>query len=639
MKKTISLVLSILLAFSFAVTAFAEGAPQYTETVLENVNGQQLAGSDNDILEGEMGVVPAPDDFDALITLSDYNRNDYNVAVALLANAGIDPDYFTEYESYQDYIGDCYRWPIDGKDMFFWSKETPRRLLSIQMDNVDLNGTVDISSLDKLTTLSIYGSTELTGIKLPETDKLIQVIINNAGLTSIDVTGLTSLQTLSIQSDITSLDLSKNKELKYLSAWGSHKLSSLNIAGLDKLESVDILHTAIKNFDARGTTYSLHANCNVQHDKFQFIQPENGILQILWDNGAYELYAEGVPGYKFEGWTGLPSVWTDLKDRFPEFEYDGYLTISAVYSADNTDDTDNADYDRVKGKTRYETSFAVAEMLGELYNEKFDNVVIASGQNFADALAGSYLAIDSESPILMCNNGKNDAELLSYIQENMSADGTVYILGGEAAVPLSTEESFLAAGLTVKRLKGKNRYDTNLAILAEMEDDGQPIIVATGRDYADSLSASAIGLPILLVDGKANSLSDAQRAFIASRTAADIYIIGGENAVSTAIEEELKTYSNVLRIKGKNRYDTSVQVAKFFFEDYSTVTLAYGHNFPDGLCGGPLASQLGAPLVLTRTQDYSAAKDLCQSENINRIVVLGGESLISNDVVEDILGK
>ena len=140
--------------------------------------------------------------------------------------------------------------------------------------------------------------------------------------------------------------------------------------------------------------------------------------------------------------------------------------------------------------------------------EKFEAVVVATGKNFADALAGSYLAVEKNAPILL-TNGKDDnvVQLHAYIKENVAEGGTVYILGGEAAVPAAVEA---IDGYEAERLFGDSRYDTNLAILEEAGVTGDSVIVATGKTFADSLSASAAKLPILLVKPDA-TLNDDQK--------------------------------------------------------------------------------------------------------------------------------
>ena len=289
---------------------------------------------------------------------------------------------------------------------------------------------------------------------------------------------------------------------------------------------------------------------------------------------------------------------------------------------------------RLFGSGRYDTGYAVADALKEVLGvDKFEAVVVATGKNFADALAGSYLAVEKNAAILL-TNGKDDnvAQLHAYIKENVAEGGKVYILGGEAAVPAAVEA---IEGYDVVRLFGDSRYDTNLAILAEAGISGDSVIVATGKTFADSLSASAAKLPILLVKPNA-ALNDAQKEILAGRK--NIYIVGGEGAVSAAYAEELAAYGEVTRVFGDSRYDTSVEIAKTFCTDAEKAVVASGKNFPDGLCGGPLAAALNAPLVLTKDGGAAAAAGYVADNAIASGFVLGGDGALADDTVVEVFG-
>ena len=289
---------------------------------------------------------------------------------------------------------------------------------------------------------------------------------------------------------------------------------------------------------------------------------------------------------------------------------------------------------RLYGQGRYDTAYAVADALKEALGvEKFEAVVVATGKNFADALAGSYLAVEKNAPILLTNgNDDNVAKLHEYIAANVEAGGKVYILGGDGAVPTSVDA---IDGYEVERLFGDSRYDTNLAILNEAGVTGDSIIVATGKTFADSLSASAAKLPILLVKPDAG-LNDDQKAVLDGMK--NIYIVGGEGAVSAEYEAELKAFGEVTRVFGESRYDTSVEVAKTFCKDVDFAVVASGKNFPDGLCGGPLAAALNAPLVLTKDGGADAAAAYIAENGIASGFVLGGDGALTNETVVEVFG-
>lgn len=302
--------------------------------------------------------------------------------------------------------------------------------------------------------------------------------------------------------------------------------------------------------------------------------------------------------------------------------------------------------ERVWGASRYKTSLAISDELKDVLGvSKFNAVIIANGENFPDALAGSYLSAKKKAPILMVNNNAGNIMLVqNYINQNVVPGGKVYILGGSAAVPESIENNLNGMGYDVERLKGKGRYDTNLAILEEAGVSNETLLVCTGTNFADSLSASATGLPMLLVDPKTNKLTDAQKAFLSEGTR-QICVIGGAGAVSDKYIDQLARFDRdgmVERINGKNRYETSVRVAKKFAGNPSKVLVASATKFPDGLCGGPLAYFMKAPLILTsptvHVANMAPAVSYITGKDILVGNALGGSGAVADDVVKTVFG-
>nr|WP_243888836.1 cell wall-binding repeat-containing protein [Dermatophilus congolensis] len=103
------------------------------------------------------------------------------------------------------------------------------------------------------------------------------------------------------------------------------------------------------------------------------------------------------------------------------------------------------------GTDRYETAVKTAEAdrgttAGQVRGEA-DNVVIASGENYADALSASYLAATKDAPILVSKKGslpQSDIEFL----KNYGAKN-IFIVGGKGAVDTAVED----------QLKGLQSYD------------------------------------------------------------------------------------------------------------------------------------------------------------------------------------
>ena len=290
--------------------------------------------------------------------------------------------------------------------------------------------------------------------------------------------------------------------------------------------------------------------------------------------------------------------------------------------------------ERLYGSNRYETSYAIASALKEqLGGESFDTVILANGSNFPDALAGSYLASVKDAPILMAREKYKDS-LYEFIKNNLTSDGTIYVLGGNGAVPESVLSGL--SGYNVKRLSGQTRYETNLLILEEAGVANEDILVCTGNAFADSLSASAVGKPILLLNNK--KITEEQKVFLEEHVGNKYYIIGGTGAVNQEMEDEIAKYGTVERVYGSTRYETSIAVAEKFFDNPENAVLAYAKNFPDGLCGGPFANRMNAPLILTAEKKDDVAEDYMNENNIRSGKALGGEGVLPDRTVQNIFG-
>jgi cell wall-associated protease len=93
--------------------------------------------------------------------------------------------------------------------------------------------------------------------------------------------------------------------------------------------------------------------------------------------------------------------------------------------------------DRVWGETRYTTSQAVVDWSVK-HGMSLDNVYIASGKNFPDALAGSALAGSASGVIVLADPGQTSC--LDWVINNGGGSEGVYILGGTSSVSESIYE-------------------------------------------------------------------------------------------------------------------------------------------------------------------------------------------------------
>ena len=114
-------------------------------------------------------------------------------------------------------------------------------------------------------------------------------------------------------------------------------------------------------------------------------------------------------------------------------------------------------------------------------------------------------------------------------------------------------------------------------------------------------------------------------------------LLGADKLKSNADTQSKKQYV-VSRIYGKDRIDTSIQIAKSYIKTSEFAILANQNNFPDSLSATVLSKKYNAPILLTDA--IKADKSLIQE--IKRLqtkyfVKIGGEKSISNEVAVQLL--
>ena len=151
---------------------------------------------------------------------------------------------------------------------------------------------------------------------------------------------------------------------------------------------------------------------------------------------------------------------------------------------------------RVAGSNRYQTSAMIAEAKYPT-GVPGNTVVLATGLNFPDALAGNYLAGQLGAPILLTPQTTTDPAY-STVTTAMGKllpgpIRQVTILGGTSAVGADVASDLQSKGYLVSRIGGATRYDT-----AQMVDtqsgqtpgkgtSGNPTaILATGENFPDA---------------------------------------------------------------------------------------------------------------------------------------------------------
>lgn len=291
---------------------------------------------------------------------------------------------------------------------------------------------------------------------------------------------------------------------------------------------------------------------------------------------------------------------------------------------------------RLSGDNRYETSVEVSEK----NFKSADTVVLASGQNIADALVASSYADIEEAPILLANKNSISDEVLDEI-ERLKADKVV-IVGGQSSISSSVESRLKKEDIKVTRISGSDRFDTSDKLSQEvsrLSKKSSQAILVNGYKNIDALSVSSLAtkeeLPILL-NGR-NALNMSVKNRLKQMNVNKVYIIGGNNSISSDVEKELKRMQiSVVRLSGTDRYETSANIAKYAYKDFDEAIVASGENPVDALAASTLTGKKEAPILLTnRNKIPKSIKKIIEDMDIGKITIVGGENSISDDVMDD----
>ncbi|WLR41730.1 cell wall-binding repeat-containing protein [Bacillus carboniphilus] len=295
---------------------------------------------------------------------------------------------------------------------------------------------------------------------------------------------------------------------------------------------------------------------------------------------------------------------------------------------------------RITGSDRIETSTLISKEISK-WGIQTDTVVLANSLGFPDGVSAVTLAANNNAPILLSNPDTLTSELKNEISRINPSK--VLIIGGTDVISSNIENELKGLGVTnIQRIGGSNRYVTNTNIANEVvkETTTQAFIVR-GDDFPDAIAiasyAAMFGQPVLLTTN--DQLSNEVTSFLdENESISSFLIVGGINAVSESVEDQLSQEGTVHRISGVDRYDTSHNVVKFFQINSSSAIISDGTNFPDAISGSVFGALnryhfiLSDPNTLnSSTQsalDYLSWKNP-SADSLDGLYILGG---ISNSV-------
>lgn len=269
---------------------------------------------------------------------------------------------------------------------------------------------------------------------------------------------------------------------------------------------------------------------------------------------------------------------------------------------------------RISGKDRITTSVEISK---SAYTTS-ENVVIASGFNFADALSAGQLASALNAPLLLSSQNKLDSQTKNEIDRLKAKK--VYVVGGDNAISKNGIDTTLKSEkIDVTRLEGQDRYSTSQKVMEKTKEIINPeyLLIASGKNFPDALAATSFFVNhksvMVLSDGVNYPQSNLQEI-----------TIGGKNQLP------LKGFKG-RRVSGKDRYETALEIAKLSFDKNNNAILASGQVFADSLSAVSLTKKHNAPIILTQSDSLTEnAKKYLNGKNV---FIVGGEKTVVKDIL------
>ena len=209
------------------------------------------------------------------------------------------------------------------------------------------------------------------------------------------------------------------------------------------------------------------------------------------------------------------------------------------------------------------------------------------------------------------------------------------LLAAFFSVALTFSISHKTYASTIQRFAGTNRYNTAIEISKNgWKYSSDYVVIATGESFADALCATPIAkkynAPILLAYG--NSLTPELSQELSRLKVKNVFIVGGEGAVSKGIADDLKRSYNVTRLAGINRYETAVKIAEQLGTS-SRVVVATGESFPDALSIASIAGKEGMPILLTGKDNLpECVQGYLSGKQISTTYIVGGVGVVGSSV-------
>lgn len=234
---------------------------------------------------------------------------------------------------------------------------------------------------------------------------------------------------------------------------------------------------------------------------------------------------------------------------------------------------------------------------------------------------------------------RKDVDAYSFLTDN----------AGRNLLDLATTGT--TTNLEINIAAGTDRYETAVELAKkEFTRSVNEVVLVSGANdkLVDGLTATPLaatlnsnsGAPVLLT--KAGELPKSVVEYLQDVNTTKVYIVGGDSAVNKSVETELKNRYGIAveRIEGKDRYETSINVAKAVQDkNEKTDDTAYvvgGRAEADALSISAKAGADKQPIVLV-PQSGMSSEIKYALKGIANAHIIGGENSVSDVVAQELV--
>lgn len=200
------------------------------------------------------------------------------------------------------------------------------------------------------------------------------------------------------------------------------------------------------------------------------------------------------------------------------------------------------------------------------------------------------------------------------------------IMAGIIVLPVAGyAQERLSEDYTHSVIAGRDRYETGAKIAKKVGNLDRIILVNGSESMADGLSASSLSgkLSASIIPIKKDEIPSYSKDIV--KKASEVYIIGGTEAISENVENEIS--GKIIRIGGKNRFETSKKVAEYI-GNYNKAYLVNGvTGEADAMSISSVSTRDVSPIILVEQN-----KSFSEKKSGVQYTVIGGTNVISDEI-------